>query len=119
MSVSAKSSDVAIALRNLADHLDKCPDSLIPRPSVYFSATYGPAEAKDWFLNLAKTFPRPIAKSAGYRNEEVVLEHNTDNLYISSRIEKVKMCRLVHAAREAVYECEPILSAIEEEGLVA
>jgi hypothetical protein len=112
-----KSNEVAIELRKLADALDRNPDAQISKPTIYFSHSYLGAKGKDMFLALAKSMPRPIKKDDGYRHDEVVLCHDTDALDIYSSIPKDRTCILIRPAQEAVYECDPILSQLEESTL--
>ena len=103
-------------MRKLADALDVQPEQEAARPSVYFSCKYKD-DGKELFLGLAKLLPRPLKKSDGFDHSEMDLTYSSDALRIHASIERSKVCRLIEPAREAKFECEPLLSA-EEEGLL-
>jgi len=103
---------VAKELRKLADQLDRKPDIEIVKPTVHFS--HGHSRGKDQFLSLASVFPRPLKKGDGWQHEEYTLSHDTDALDVYACIDRSKVCTVVIPAREAVYDCVPLLS-IEEE----
>ena len=112
-----KNHEVAQELRKLADALDVQPEQEAVQPSVYFSCKYKD-DGKELFLGLAKLLPRPLKKSDGFDHSEMVLSYSSNALLINTSIERSKVCRMIEPAREAKFECEPLLSA-EEEGSLA
>ena len=107
-----KASEVAAELRKFADRLDREPDENVVKPYIYFSHSFR-AKPKESFMALARLMPRPIKKSDGYTKEEMKIEYESASLDISASVQKIHTCILVEAAREAVYECEPLLSEAE------
>ena len=112
-----KAIDVAAELRNLADHIEKGGYTFIETPLIYFSYRYGGDDAKDSFIAFSKLLPRPIRKE--YDSRDLTLKYETPAMRIYSTIERSKVCRVVEPAKDAVYECEPLLSADEESELEA
>lgn len=111
-----KSSEVAAALRSLADSLESNPDANICQPYVYFSPDYDKDE-KEKFLSMARLMPRPVEKN--YTDTEVRLEHRSPAMVIISKISRSEVCRIVEPARAAVYDCVPLLSIEEDAQLTA
>lgn len=109
-----KAYELAIELRKLADSLECEPEAEITKPVMSFYHWNG--TEKQQFLNLARLLPRPLVKT--YDDDYFRLDHDTPALRIYAKIPRKNICRLVTPAREAVYECDPILSA-EEESAVA
>ncbi len=109
-----KAYELAIELRKLADSLECEPEAEIRKPVIDFYH-WGDTQ-KQQFLNLARLLPRPLVKT--YDDDYFRLDHDTPALRIYTKIPRKDICRLVTPAREAVYECDPILSA-EEESAVA
>ncbi len=109
-----KAHEVASELRKLADSLDREPDTDITQPVV----TFNTGASKSEFLSLARLFPRPFAKRAvPYFPSTLEILYKTPGAEIKAWIERSEVCRLVRPAQEAEYECEPILSQVEEESL--
>jgi hypothetical protein len=110
--------EVAAELRKLADALDKTPDAKTVKPYIMFSHRYVGPGAKEMFLSLARVMPRPI-KKGGHSPDDYELRYENPAIDVFTVIEKSKTCILVKPAQEAVYECDPILSAMEDESLGA
>ena len=106
---------IASRLREIADMLDKTPDAEMTSASLSFY--HGLLGTKEQFLNLAKVFPRPFEKGDGYRHDEYTLEHKTNAVRVYASIDRSKVCILREPAREAVYDCVPLLSLEEEKAL--
>lgn len=108
-----KSSEIAAALRFLADHLDRYPDLEQKRPWVNFYCG-----TKEEFLAGAQILPRPIKKSENGDHSEswsrIILTHEIPAIDLQVSVLKSLTCELVEPAKPAVYRCDPILSAIEE-----
>lgn len=104
-----KASEVASELRKLADSLDREPDAETGRAWLDFFCHAN----KSQFLTHAKTLPRPCEKI--YDRSELKLRYESDALRVDVHVERDTVCRLVEPAREAVYECEPLLSEAEED----
>ena len=103
--------EIATALRNVADALDKGPDAECARPYLSFHFWNG---NKEQFLALANAFPRPFSKKYEDReNGSLEIEHDDPALGTYAKIPRSVVCQLVEPARPAVYKCEPLLS--EEE----
>ena len=107
----------SLELRRLADALDSNPDMIIARPMIYLGYNYGLGGGKDGFLNFAKVMPRPFDKV--YGATELELRILTDAIHITACINRDKVCRIVTPAQPAQYECEPLFSDSEEEGMTA
>ena len=110
-----KASEIARELRAFADHLDKSGDVELIRPDLSFY--HGYAATKEQFLHASSVFPRPFKKSDGWDHKQIRLTHETESLRIEASIEKDKVCTLIAPARPAVFECEPLLSQLEEESI--
>ena len=108
-----KASEVAAELRKLADGLDEQPDAPITKPYIYFTHL-GDGE-KSAFIALARSFPRPFEKV--YKNDDLRLEYVNRAMDLTARINRDAVCRIVEPAKPAKYECEPLLSAEEENDL--
>ena len=112
-----KLSEIATALRNVADALDKNPDSECARPYLSFHFWNG---NKDQFLDLASAFPRPFSKKYEQREDgSLEIEHNNPALGTYARIPRSAVCEMVEPAKPAVYRCEPLLSDEEEATLTS
>ena len=106
-------SEVANSMRKLAAALDTIPNAHIARPVIAFYH-YGQAR-KEEFLTLARVFPRPFEKVYEERETgDLLLKYSSQGLTLQSSIPRSQVCRIVQPAREAVYECDPVLSAAEE-----
>lgn len=104
---------VAIELRKLADALDKEPAAAIVRPYILFNT-----DDKEVFLALARMFPRPYDKSVDgeetqWPNRQI--KYQNESIHAWATCPLAKTCVLVSPAIPAKYECEPLLSAEEEE----
>ena len=106
---------VAAELRRIADVLDKQSLNKIVKPTLNFYHVYG--DEKEDFISLAQVFPRPFDKGDGYNHEQYTLTHQDDALEVYASIDRSKVCKMVRPAREAEYDCEPLLSAAEESEL--
>jgi hypothetical protein len=111
-----KLSEIATALRNVADALDKEPDLEVPQPSIawYF---WGVAEAKkkDCFVGLAHAFPRPFSTIFTEGDNSICkIVFEVPALRAYAEVPRKSVCELVEPAKPAVYRCEPLLSAEEE-----
>lgn len=105
----------AAELRKLADCLDRLgPDALIDRPTVYF--TYFSETVKEAFLALTRVLPRPLEKDFQTNPNRLQLKYHSLGLDIRASVNRQAVCRLVAPAREAVYECEPLLTEEELAG---
>ena len=107
-----KASEVASALREMADVLDASPDTDIAKPDLYFY--HGHNATKEQFLALARIFPRPFKKSDGYDHTQYRLAYESPVLDATAWIERSKVCTIITPAREAVYDCPALLSPEEE-----
>jgi hypothetical protein len=108
-----KSSEIATALRILADSLDKHPDLEQKKPWVNFYCY-----TKEEFLNAAKIMPKPYAKQdSGGEYPRIYLKYENESIDLNASIYKSETCEIVEPAKPAVYRCDPILSAIEEASL--
>lgn len=113
-----KCSEVANALRNLAERLDAEPDAEIPEPNVWWYL-HGKSDLPA-FKTMARLMPRPISKSIDDPSSSMpylILGHVTPHIRIDTRIPQAVTCTLVEPAKPAVYECDPILSQEEMEAL--
>ena len=108
---------VANELRRIADIFDKSPDKVIIKPTLDFY--HGYESAKETFVSLAHIFPRPFEKGEGYGHDQMTLTHESDALQVYASIDRSKVCTLKRAAIPAEYECEPLLSQIEEAAIDA
>jgi hypothetical protein len=104
----------AAELRKLADALDKEPELEVPQPSINFYCWFTP-KAKQYFLDLARVLPRPLAKV--YRDDSIQIEYNADALSVYAMIERNALCVLKSPAIPAQWECEPVLSQAQEDSL--
>lgn len=113
-----KAHEVASELRKLADALDREPEANVQQAWVYFHC-----DTKEAFLATAKLLPRPLTKEyddEGNRWDRFHLKRSADfkgPIYIDCSVPRTLACRVIRPAQEAVYECEPLLSQIEEESL--
>ena len=110
--------DVASELRKLADALDREPNAQI-EPFLIQSPHSGRDE-KAAFLSLVRLLPRPLTKG-GDADRLVIRWGQPFKTPVSVRVSipRSYLCRLVKPAQPAEYECDPILSQIEEESLAA
>lgn len=98
----------------LADHIEKGGDAEIVKPSIYFTHF----DDKDAFLALAKLLPRPLVKLYDEGTYgDMKLDYKTDDIYVTARIQRSAICRLVEPAQPAKYECEPLLDVDELAGV--
>lgn len=107
--------EVAVSLRKLADSLDATPELTMPTAWVTFYC-----DTKELFLNAASILPRPFNKSsslAGSKFERIRIEHKDIGAHSNASVCKSLTCEMIEPAKPAVYRCDPILSAIEEEML--
>ena len=108
-----KAHEVASELRRLADALDVQPEADI---RTLWATFY--CDTKEQFLNTAALLPKPLIKeSTGgkYGRLSLLNTKRFDGpIRLECSVERTKTCRLVEPAREAVYECDPILSQFEE-----
>ena len=117
-----KAMEVANELRKLADALEKIGENRMSRISIYIRP-----DSKEQFLMLAKAMPRPLFKLADdsyytVTNWPLTKEGRRDysNVPIADvdiSIDRTNICRMVSPAVPAKYECEPLLSEIEEKQL--
>ncbi len=110
-----KAKDVAIALRELADRFDSDPEADVQKPDVWWFCN-----DKESFKRIVKFIPRPLAKRIDDPNSMypyLIVDHKGDGLHVEARITQSKICHIVEPARPAQFECEPILSAEEENDL--
>lgn len=108
---------LATELRNLADALDKQPDTPVVGGSLYFSCNYRGDTGKKAFISLAKLLPHPLAKKPDDCN--YCLKGGNDALTTELYIERSQICTLIEPAKPAVYDCPSILSEEEEDALGA
>lgn len=101
-----KARELARELRKMADALDKEPNAPIVR--AYLNFYHCGKEAKEAFVALAHALPHPLQKK--YIEDVLRLEYDTSVMRIVSSIDRTAVCHLIEPAREAVYECDPILS---------
>ena len=112
-----KLSEIATALRNVADALDKNPDAECVRPYLSFHFWSG---NKEPFLGLASAFPRPFSKKYEQREDgSLEIVHIDPALGTYARIPRTAVCEMVEPAKPAVYRCEPLLSDEEEATLTS
>lgn len=105
-----KASEVAAELRKFAACLDKDPEADVDRPFILM--WYGD---KNTFLRAAALMPRPISKY--YSSSDLNLDYKTSGISIRMSVPRNLVCTLVAPAVDAVWECEPLLSAEEESEL--
>jgi len=108
--------EIATALRNVADVLDKSPDIEAGRPGLdwYFFN----AKDKQKFLDLAKAFPRPFKKT--YEDDPhgwLRIAFEQDALKTEAQIYRSAVCEIVEPAKPPVYHCPSLLSDDEEVAL--
>ena len=111
-----KAHEIATELRKMADVLDKDREAELVKPFLSFHH-YGEKD-KGSFLSIAKLIPRPFKKSVtdgSYPNIDIEYESKAIRIY--AQIPQSLTCKLVTPAKPAVYECDPILSALEEASL--
>jgi hypothetical protein len=111
-----KAHEVATELRKLADSLDANPEVSLKLPWVMFYC-----DTKEQFLNAASILPRPLAKTESDANSSynrIRIEYNTPAIEVSASVYKSLTYELVEPAKPAVFRCDPILSALEEAGIV-
>ena len=117
-----KAIEVVNELRKLADALEKLGENSMSRIAIYIRP-----DSKEQFLMLAKALPRPIFKMADSTNYTITnwpitKEGRRDYdkvpmVDVDITIDRTNVCRLVSPAVPAKYECEPLLSEIEERQL--
>ncbi len=103
-------SAIASELRAFADSLDTNPTLELPYVFVCFSC-----REREQILGLAKLMPRPFEKE--YPGKEIRLKYRTESINLWVDAPRAVTCRLVTPAREAVYDCEPLLSPDEDASL--
>lgn len=110
--------EVAQELRRIADALDKEPETSIAQPmiSFYCDEYYGIDKGKANFLNLARLLPKPLKKEVN-DHDYVLTSDSTGTVWIRVKINRNAVCTLIQPAQPAVYDCEPILSQQEFEGV--
>jgi hypothetical protein len=111
-----KAHEVASELRRLADALDVQPEVEI---RTLWATFY--CDTKEQFLNTAALLPKPLIKEYTDGKYGRLSLLNTKRWDVPMRlecsVERTLTCRIVKPAQEAVYECEPILSQIEEDSI--
>lgn len=111
--------EVAVELRRIADALDKEPDTPVKQAWLHFYC-----DTKEEFLNAVRLLPRPLSKrydKDGDSWDRLHVEHGyrkPSPVWVQASVLRSKVCRLVQEAREAVYECEPLLSQDEDAALM-
>jgi hypothetical protein len=114
-----KAHEVAQELRRIADALDREPETEVQPAWVLFYC-----EDKETFLATASLMPRPLVKrydNSDKRWDRLRLKNSYDQdrpVHLDCSVPRSVICTLVKPAQEAVYECEPILSQLEEDSLV-
>jgi hypothetical protein len=114
-----KAHEVAQELRRIADALDREPETEVQPAWVLFHC-----QVKETFLATASLMPRPLVKVYDDSDKSWDRLHlkNSDDyvlpVHLDCSIPRSVICTLVRPAQEAVYECEPILSQLEEDSLV-
>jgi hypothetical protein len=109
-----KASEIAIELRKMADALDTEPDAQMVRPFLSWHHYSGSEKAS--FISIAKMMPRPFRKVVDTLTTNPVLDiqYSSSAITIYAQIPQSLTCKLIEPAKAAVYECDPILSALEE-----
>jgi len=110
--------EIASDLRKLADALEQATDKTVISPKLSFGA----GSNREQFLGAVAVMPHPFDKvipSTSNEYDIVRLEHKMSSLIVETWAFRTAACRIVEPARPAVYDCEPLLSAIEEEALSA
>jgi hypothetical protein len=107
--------ELAAELRSIADIFDAAASVPIIKPTLNFY--HGYAATKEEFLALAAAFPRPFKKGDGYAHAQYTLTHESAVLEVYASIDRTKVCHVVKPAQPAEFECEPLLSEIEEAAL--
>ncbi len=109
---------IAADLRKLADALEQATDKMVMSPKLSFGA----GSNRENFLGAVAVMPHPFDKliPATSNDYDIVrLEHKMDSLTVETWAFRSTACRIVAPAQPAVYDCEPLLSAVEEETLSA
>lgn len=112
-----KASEVAAGLRKIAEALDAKPDMDMATAWLSFYC-----ETRDHFINGASILPKPYKKGESGGNDRwarIFIEHKDLGVETKVSVYKSLTCELVEPAKPAVYRCDPILSAIEEQSLEA
>ena len=112
--------EVATELRKFADTLDANPEAKIAKPTIWWYF-WGESD-KEMFKRIARMFPRPLQKriydSASSR-PMIAIESSNGIIDFEVRIPQIVTCRIIEPAKPAVYDCEPLLSEIEEAEVTA
>lgn len=110
-----RASEVAAGLRRIADVFEAEPDTEIAQPILWFHC-----DVKEHFLAIARLMPRPFTKKVWTPGSipNLNLSHKSEAVNVEAVIDQDKLCRIIRPAQPAEYECEPLLSADEEESLV-
>ena len=114
--MASRASEVATALRALADRLDTHPDLLIGTPRIWFYF-----HAKETFTNMVRLMPRPLKKTIFMPESQwpdLLVDFRSKPLDITATIPKSLSCTLIEPARPAVYRCDPVLSPEEDAEMV-
>jgi hypothetical protein len=107
-----KAKEIAQELRRIADSLDREPEVELVTPMLSFYNN-----DKETFLASVRALPRPLAKD--FNDHEYTLEHGRREgaVWLRTKCDRSKVCKMVKPAQPAVYDCSPLLSAEEEESL--
>jgi hypothetical protein len=108
---------VASELRKIAESLEQQPDAAIGKPYLTFSE-----DKKEPFLAVVRLFPHPLKKGVRYPEETYAqnyVRYETDGIILEASVQRDKVCRIVEPAKPPVWECDPILSDVEESTLTA
>lgn len=109
--------EVAAKFRQIADLLDKTPETIVPRPYIGFSC-----DSKEMFVRTSRLMPRPLTKKIDFPDTsyaDFCITNETDAVHLYCKVPQSMTCTLITPARPAVYDCEPILSLEEEEEVIA
>ena len=109
---SHTSRDLSSALRQIADKLDNAPEFTIPQFSSKF-IHFNLFNHKQELLARA----RILGGKKNYSPSSLTLTQEIGPLEVSLVVDRSTICKLVSPAQEAVYECESIFCAEEEESL--
>ena len=115
-----KASEVAAELNKLADALMREPDQELPKADISFYCKYLGDKGKPMFLSLARILPHPLTKAVQkYCDDGMEIAYASAAASIVATIERSQVCKLVKAAQTipAEYDCDPLLSAEEENSL--
>lgn len=112
--------EVALELRKLAASLMQEAEQELTQVDVCFCCKYNGEKGKPMFLALARILPHPLKKGPQeYDETGLQITYESEPIKIRATIERSAVCKLIEPARKipAVYECEPLLSAEEEDSL--